>query len=57
MMFVTQEVVDTLQSFFVEQGWYIIPEKADGYVEIKLAEIAHTHWDEVQSALAGRSTA
>lgn len=37
MMFVTQEVVDTLQSFFVEQGWYIIPEKADGYVEITLA--------------------
>ena len=54
MMFVTQEVVDTLQSFFVEQGWYIIPEKADAYVEIKLAEIAHTHWDEVQSALAGK---
>ena len=54
MMFVTQEVVDTLQNFFVEQGWYIIPEKADGYVEIKLAEIAHTHWDEVQSALAGK---
>ena len=54
MMFVTQEVVDTLQSFCVEQGWYIIPEKADGYVEIKLAEIAHTHWDEVQSALAGK---
>ena len=54
MMFVTQEVVDTLQSFFVEQGWYIIPEKAAGYVEIKLAEIAHTHWDEVQSALAGK---
>ena len=54
MMFVTQEVVDTLQDFFVTQGWYIIPEKADGYVEIKLAEIAHTHWDEVQSALAGK---
>ena len=54
MMFVTQEVVDTLQSFFVEQGWYIIPEKADGYVEITLAEIAHAHWDEVQSALAGK---
>ena len=54
MMFVTQDVVDTLQNFFVEQGWYIIPEKADAYVEIKLAEIAHTHWDEVQSALAGK---
>ena len=54
MMFVTQDVVDTLQDFFVTQGWYIIPEKADGYVEIKLAEIAHTHWDEVQSALAGK---
>ena len=53
-MFVTQEVVDTLQNFFVEQGWYIIPEKADGYVEITLAEITHTHWDEVQSALAGK---
>ena len=39
MMFVTQEVVDTLQNFFVEQGWYIIPEKADGYVEITLSLI------------------
>ena len=54
MMFVSQEVVDTLQNFFVTQGWYTIPEKTDAYVEIKLAEIAHTHWDEVQSALAGK---
>ena len=54
MMFVAEEVVTTLQDFFVNQGWYTVPAKADAYVEIKLADIAHQHWDEVQAALAGQ---
>ena len=54
MMFVADEVVTTLQDFFVNQGWYTVPAKADAYVEIKLADIAHQHWDEVQTALAGQ---
>lgn len=54
MMFVAEEVVTTLQDFFVSKGWYTIPAKTDAYVEIKLADIAHQHWDEVQSALAGK---
>lgn len=54
MMFVADEVVTALQDFFVAQGWYTIPAKADAYMEIKLADIAHQHWDEVQTALAGQ---
>ena len=54
MMFVAEEVVATLQDFFVNQGWYTVPAKTDAYVEIKLADIAHQHWDEVQTALAGQ---
>lgn len=54
MMFVAEEVVTTLQDFFVNQGWYTIPTKTDAYMEIKLADIAHQHWDEVQTALAGQ---
>ena len=54
MMFVAEDVVTTLQDFFVNQGWYTIPAKADAYMEIKLADIAHQHWDEVQTALAGQ---
>ena len=54
MMFVAEDVVTTLQDFFVNQGWYSVPAKTDAYVEIKLADIAHQHWDEVQTALAGQ---
>ena len=54
MMFVAEDVVTTLQDFFVNQGWYTVPAKTDAYVEIKLADIAHQHWDEVQTALAGQ---
>lgn len=53
MMFVSQELVDKLRDFFVTQGWYTIPAKADGYVEIKLADIAHQHWAELQTAMPG----
>lgn len=54
MMFVAEEVVTALQDYFVTQGWYTIPTKTDAYFEIKLADIAHQHWDEVQTALAGQ---
>ena len=54
MMFVAEDVVTTLQDFFVNQGWYTVPAKTDAYMEIKLADIAHQHWDEVQTALAGQ---
>lgn len=54
MMFVAEDVVTTLQDYFVAQGWYTIPTKTDAYFEIKLADIAHQHWDEIQTALAGK---
>ena len=54
MMFVAEEVVTTLQDFFVNQGWYTIPAKTDAYMEIKLAAIAHQHWHEVQPGPAGQ---
>jgi YidC/Oxa1 family membrane protein insertase len=54
MMFVADEVVTTIQEYFVAQGWYTVPTKTDAYVEIKLADIAHKHWTEVQTALAGK---
>ncbi len=54
MMFMTEEAVETLKTFLVNQGWYVIPAKTDAYIEIKLANIAHQHWDEVQAALAGK---
>ena len=54
MMFVADEVVTTLRDFFVTNGWYVIPARTDAYAEIKLANIAHQHWAEVQTALAGK---
>ncbi len=54
MMFVAEGVIETLQDFFVSNGWYVIPTKTDAYFEIKLANLAHQHWNEVQSALAGK---
>lgn len=54
MMFVAEGVIETLQDFFVSNGWYVIPTKTDAYFEIKLADLAHQHWGEIQSALAGK---
>lgn len=54
MMFVAEDVVTTLQDYFVSQGWYTVPTKTDAYFEIKLADIAHQHWDEIQTALSGK---
>ena len=52
MMFVPNEAVTALQEFFVNSGWYTLPEKADAYLEIKLAGILHEHWADVQNAIA-----
>lgn len=54
MMFVAQEVVDAVQAYFVDAGLYTIPAKQDAYFEIKLANLAHEHWTELQSALSGK---
>ena len=54
MMFAAQDVVTTLQDYFVANGLYTIPTKADAYVEIKLANLAHEHWDAVTTDLAGK---
>ena len=54
MMFVSSEFVTTLQDFFVEQGLYTVPERANAYVEIVLTRLSHDHWDLVQSGLAGK---
>ena len=54
MMFAAQDVVTTLQGYFVAKGLYTIPTKADAYVEIKLANLAHEHWDAVTTDLAGK---
>lgn len=54
MMFAAQDVVTTLQEYFVANGLYAVPAKADAYVEIKLANLAHEHWDAVTADLAGK---
>ena len=55
MMFAGQEVVDTLKEYMLAQGWYTeIVGKTDGYIEIKLANLAHQHWDQIQADLAGK---
>ena len=55
MMFITSEAVSKLQEFFVSSGWYVIPERADAYSEIKLAGILHEHWADFQTALQSGS--
>lgn len=54
MMFVAQEMVDAVQGYFVNAGLYTVPAKADAYYEIKLTDLAHRYWDELQSALSGQ---
>jgi len=52
MMFISSEAVTAIQEFCVSKGWYVIPEKADAYFEIRLTGIVHNHWGEVQAAIA-----
>ncbi len=53
MMFAAKSVVDALQEYMTAQGWYT-GGNADAYLEIKLANLAHQHWEEVTSTLAGK---
>lgn len=52
MMFISSEAATALQDFFVTQGWYEVPARADAYYEIALADIVHNHWADLQSAIA-----
>ena len=53
MMFAADGVLDAVQSFMTEQGWYTAPARADAYFEIKLANLMHEHWDETIAHLQG----
>ena len=52
MLFISTEAVTALQNFFVENGWYTVPTKTDAYFEIKLVNVMHQHWAEVQQAIS-----
>ena len=55
MMFCADSVVDALKEFMTAQGWYVAGTgRADAYAEITLSNLAHQHWSEVTSALAGK---
>ena len=53
MMFAAQDVVTTLETYFTGLGLYTASGK-DAYAEIKLAKLAHEHWDAVVTDLAGK---
>lgn len=53
MMFVAQDVVDTLREYFAPLMG-TLTSRDEGYIEIRLADMAHQHWDEIQTALAGK---
>jgi len=53
MMFVAQEVVDVLREYFAPLLGTLTA-RDEGYIEIRLANLAHQHWEEVQTALAGK---
>ena len=53
MMFVAQDVVDTLREYFAPLMGTLTA-RDEGYIEIRLADMAHQHWDEIQTALAGK---
>ena len=55
MMFAGEELVNTLKEYMVGQGWYTeLVGKEDGYIEIKLANLAHQNWEQLQADLAGK---
>lgn len=45
MIFLAEEAVTTLKDYFIAQGLYTAPAKADAYIEIKLADLLHQNWD------------
>ena len=54
MMFVADGVVDKIKEFFLNNGWYTaVQGKADAYLEIKLANVMHEHFDETVAYLQG----
>ena len=55
MMFCADSVVDVLKEFMTNQGWYVAGTgRTEAYAEITLSNLAHQHWSEVTSALAGK---
>ncbi len=55
MMFAPMEVVTTLQEYFSGLGYEVATTgRSSGYIEISLADLAHQHWNEIQTALAGK---
>ena len=52
MMFVASDFVTALQDFFVGQGLYEAPARANAYFEIQLTKLLHEHWDLVQSGMS-----
>ena len=55
MMFAADSVVDTLKEFMIAQGWYAnAGARAEAYAEIRLANLAHQHWSDVTTNLAGK---
>ena len=55
MMFAADSVVDTLKEYMTTMGWYASAgARADAYAEVKLANLAHQHWDAVSTDLAGK---
>ena len=55
MMFVGEDVLSAIKEYCIAGGWYTAPAKTDAYVEIKLANIMHEHWDEIVSHLQSLS--
>ena len=55
MMFAADSVVDTLRDYMTTMGWYAASgARTDAYAEVKLANLAHQHWDAVSTDLAGK---
>lgn len=54
MMSLSTEIVTKIQDYFVSTGLYTVPAKRDAYAEIKLAQLVHEHWNELQAALPGQ---
>ena len=55
MMFAADSVVETLRDYMTTMGWYAASgARADAYAEVKLANLAHQHWDAVSTDLAGK---
>ena len=55
MMFVSNEVLEAVKEFCVNNGWYTLPAKTDAYMEIKLANIMHDHYSDVKAYLQSQN--